>query len=72
MTIGELMEALEQRVEGHSKWLGEQRPEIFAEQKHCETEVHGVACIERIYWHYGYMVACRDVLRQLKSLGKDN
>jgi hypothetical protein len=72
MTLGELISALQSRVDGQGKWLLDQRPQIFEEQKHCDTEVEGAACIERIYWHYGYRVALCDVLRQLEKLDKPN
>jgi hypothetical protein len=55
----------------HSRKHGKQE-QIFEEQKHCDTEVDGAACIERIYWHYGYRVALCDVLRQLEKLDKPN
>jgi hypothetical protein len=72
MTLGELILALQDRRDGQTKWLLEQRPQIFEEQKHCETEVDGQACIERVYWHYGYRVALSDVLNQLEHLDKAN
>jgi hypothetical protein len=71
-TLGELILALRSRAEGRQKWLLEQRPQIFEEQKHCEAEVNGVACVERVYWHYGYSVALLDMLRQLDNLKKEN
>ena len=35
-------------------WLKEHAPECFEEQKHADEGRR-----ERVYWHYGYLVAMR-------------
>ncbi len=57
--------ALQNRVRGLSEWLNENAPECFSEQKHVREGTQ-----ERVYWHYGYMVALRDVLRYLTESGE--
>lgn len=52
--------ALEQRVKGIGEWLDKNGAACFTEQRHLREGTP-----ERIYWHYGYMVAVRDVLRFL-------
>lgn len=50
--------ALVRRRDGQRKWLSDNHPAIFVEQKHCQEGM-----VERAYWHYGYMVALTDVLK---------
>jgi hypothetical protein len=50
--------ALKNRANGLRDWLTENAPECFTEQKHLDEGTQ-----ERVYWHYGYMVALRDALR---------
>ena len=52
--------ALEQRVKVIGDWLDKNGAACFMEQRHLRE-----GTTERIYWHYGYMVAVRDVLRFL-------
>jgi hypothetical protein len=52
--------ALERRAKGLQDWLKENAPEAFAEQKHLEEGSQ-----ERVYWHYGYLVAVRDIYQML-------
>ena len=52
--------AVEKRIEALTQWLKENAPECFVEQKQLDTDTR-----ERVYWHYGYTVALRDVLRFL-------
>ena len=54
------IERLERRVRGIQKWLDENGRGCQEEQKHTRA-----GTVERIYWHYGYMVALMDVLRYL-------
>jgi hypothetical protein len=49
-----------QQRDGILRWLDENHPECFSEQKHLTENTQ-----ERVYWHYGYVVALRDVLRFL-------
>jgi hypothetical protein len=51
---------IEDRARGISDWLKENGRGCFQEQKHLDRDSQ-----ERIYWHYGYMVALRDVYRFL-------
>jgi hypothetical protein len=46
---------LQDRIRAHADFL--RGDSCFAEQLHCEEGTR-----ERAYWHYGYMVALRDVL----------
>jgi hypothetical protein len=52
--------ALEKRADDLSAWLRENAPESLTEQRHLDEGTQ-----ERAYWHYGYMVALRDVLKFL-------
>lgn len=55
-------ESLAQRERVLSEWLKKNHPEVVAEQKHLDE-----GSVERAYWHYGYMVALRDVMRLLTT-----
>jgi hypothetical protein len=57
-----LADLLHRREKGLSEWLKDNAPECGKEQRHLNE-----GSIERIYWHYGYMVAIRDVLAQITS-----
>ncbi len=48
------------RADGLREWLVENGQECFAEQAHLNEGSR-----ERVYWHYGYLVALRDVLNLL-------
>jgi len=52
--------AVQNRVRELDEWLLKNAPESLVEQKHLDEGTR-----ERVYWHYGYMVALRDVLRFL-------
>lgn len=52
--------ALEKRVKDLQDWLKENAPEVFAQQKHLDEGSQ-----ERVYWHYGYFAAVRDIYRLL-------
>ena len=52
--------AVERRIEALTRWLKENAPECLIEQKQLDGDTR-----ERVYWHYGYTVALRDVLRFL-------
>jgi len=51
-----------QRIEQVSEWLEGTAPLCASEQKHLEEGSQ-----ERAYWHYGYVVALREVLRLLTT-----
>ena len=44
-----------------SEWLRENAPYCFADQSHLDANT-----VERAYWHYGYLVALKDVRRLLQ------
>ncbi len=46
------------RTDSLGEWLHKNHPEVFREQGHTVKNT-----VERVYWHYGYYVALRDVLR---------
>lgn len=48
---------LRRRYEETRDWLEDNAPECFDEQRHLDD-----GSKERAYWHYGYMMALRDVL----------
>lgn len=52
--------AVYKRISDLEKWLEKNAPECHVEQKHLDEGTQ-----ERVYWHYGYLVALRDVLRML-------
>jgi hypothetical protein len=62
-SVGELLDRLEDRSIGQRQWLLDNYPECFEEQKHTDDGTP-----ERAYWHYGYMVALRDVAAALRRL----
>lgn len=49
---------LRQRVDAFEKWLSEQPIDVKAEQAHIKDGTP-----ERAYWHHGYMMALKDVLK---------
>lgn len=51
---------LEKRRDGITEWLKETAPECGREQKHLDEGTEA-----RTYWHYGYLVAVKDVLALL-------
>ena len=46
-----------ERRDAQRKWLKENHPSVFSEQKHLDD-----GSVERAYWHYGYTVALTDAL----------
>ena len=53
---------LRQRIQALKAWLEQAAPRCTAEQRHLEE-----GTVERIYWHYGYLVALQDALDLIKS-----
>jgi hypothetical protein len=51
---------IQKRAKDLREWLQQNAPASLTEQKHLDEGTR-----ERVYWHYGYMVALRDVLRFL-------
>ena len=58
---------IEHRRFTHKQWLLNNYPEVFEEQKHTDEGTQ-----ERVYWHYGYIVALSDVLRWLAPSREDH
>ena len=48
-----------QRIEGIEKWLSEQPTDVKEEQSHLREGSR-----ERLYWHYGYLMALKDLVRK--------
>jgi hypothetical protein len=59
--------AIEKRASDLQEWLQKNAPASLADQKHLDEGTQ-----ERVYWHYGYMVALRDVLRFLTDSHEPN
>jgi hypothetical protein len=55
---------IEDRQKELAGWLAQNAPHCAAEQRHLEEGSQ-----ERAYWHYGYLVALRDVMRLM--VGED-
>jgi hypothetical protein len=55
------MGKIDERLKDIEGWLTDNAPYVIADQKHLDESTP-----ERAYWHYGYMVALRDVLRLLQ------
>ena len=53
---------IKRRQERMSAWVDEQAPYALADQRHTVPNTP-----ERAYWHYGYAVALKDVLRLLEE-----
>ncbi len=51
------LSALKERHDALVEWLEREAADCVAEQRHLEE-----GTVERIYWHYGYLMALRDVL----------
>lgn len=52
----------QRRADGIKKWLDDNAPYVWADQKHLEEHSP-----ERAYWHYGYRAALVDVLKKLNA-----
>lgn len=66
MTVVDI-NVLEKRIADLKSWLEENAPEYLVEQRHLNEGTR-----ERVYWHYGYMVALRDVLAFLTDDHRPN
>jgi hypothetical protein len=51
-------EEVRERADELAEWIGESSADLVGEQRQLEEGSR-----EQAYWHYGYMVALRDVLR---------
>ena len=61
--MDDLVTALHARISAHTDFLLQADPFCYTEQKHL-TE----GSSERVYWHYGYMMACKDIAQQIVGL----
>ena len=60
--ITSLEAAIRERKDALSNWICENGEICFSEQLHLETDSS-----ERLYWHYGYLMALRDLINQLST-----
>ena len=58
----DLAEQLSKRATGLQAQLEADNPECFEDQRHTDAGTQ-----ERVYWHYGYLVAVKDVLALLNG-----
>lgn len=65
MSESKLREALEKRSAELQAWMWQNTPEVFTEQRHAHAGPDYK--IERNYWHYGYLIALRDVLHKMTA-----
>ena len=56
----DLIAKIKSRIAGHYEFLQEQDFIMLKEHKYLDAGTP-----ERAYWHHGYMVACKDILRHL-------
>ena len=63
MTEDEIKDAMRKRRDDFRKWLADEAPVTFVDQKHLDADTP-----ERAYWHHGYAQALDDVLRKFESL----
>ena len=57
MMMEDEWEKIKKREKDLTEYLREQHPECFKEQRHTDKGTQ-----ERVYWHYGYLIAIRDIL----------
>jgi len=55
------LELIERRIRNLSIWMREHGPDAVEEQAHLREGTR-----ERLYWHYGYLVALKDALQLLE------
>jgi hypothetical protein len=65
MAVFKDLSTIEKRATDLHEWLKKNAPGSLVEQKQLDEGTQ-----ERVYWHYGYMVALRDVLRFLTDSDK--
>ena len=61
------IDSIRRREERLSAWLDDHAPYARADQQHLRANTP-----ERAYWHYGYMIALRDVLTLLYNADISN
>lgn len=58
-------ELIDRRIRNITKWLKENEPFCVREQAHLDEGSR-----ERVYWHYGYLVALKDLRKLLERTGR--
>lgn len=53
---------IENRVESLTEWLNDKGKDIVKDQKHLDANTP-----EQIYWHFGYLMALKDVVKLIKK-----
>jgi len=64
--MGELQKRIKDRIEGIIEYLKENHPSMDLEQYHLDE-----GTMERYYWHYGYVVALKDIMRKFEEAKKE-
>lgn len=59
-TYSSVLEAMERRKDDLQHWLRNESGHPIDDQRHLDAD-----SIEQTYWHYGYLVAIKDVLALL-------
>ncbi len=62
MIFHDVTDVLASREADLSAWLGDNAPQCASEQTHLDAGTD-----QRAYWHFGYMMALRDVLALLSG-----
>ncbi len=62
LSLDAVLPLLQERIDGLDTWLAENGPTCKTDQRHIEE-----GTVERVYWHYGYMVALRDALNLVRQ-----
>ncbi len=57
-------ERIKERIAGIEKWLLEQDVDPVLEQAHLDEGTKA-----RVYWHYGYMMALKDMQKAIRDAG---
>ncbi len=58
----ETTDKLRSRADEIQRWLEDEAPYTVADQRHLDEHTP-----ERAYWHHGYLMALRDVLRLIET-----
>jgi hypothetical protein len=62
-----VVERIRRRANSIELWLEENGGRALREQRHLDSKTQ-----ERAYWHFGYMVALRDVLNLICNQGPES
>jgi hypothetical protein len=64
-TPADPLEGIDRRIAGLTAWLSENAPFCDIDQNHLDG-----SSVEQAYWHYGYLIALRDVRALIARLAK--